>query len=272
MAQVFISHSSHDKAAYVFPIAKALKAQGITYWLDSEQIQWGGDVPMSLHQGLQKSKYVLACLSESSIGSAWVRDELSTALAQQITSDTVRVLPLILNAKERILKEYPIVAKHYLEFDRESPQSIASKIASLEGIASAKSKAVNVKIEGEGSGEIFEFVLPVDSSIEYCLKDATYTLQLKTSFNVSAMAPLQIRWVLVEKQVIQEWRHLPIEHVVKHVLVTRGDDDKLIATSDPKRKLRDFVRLDHTYFLMPIQRGLNDRGLGLEMAPYNCSE
>ncbi len=40
---LFISHANAD-AQYVFPLAQALKARKVTFWLDSSEIKWG-DIP-----------------------------------------------------------------------------------------------------------------------------------------------------------------------------------------------------------------------------------
>jgi hypothetical protein len=62
---VFISHASSDKTAYVIPLTQALARHGVSFWLDTAQIAWGDSVTMQINQGLKTSRYVLLCLSRN---------------------------------------------------------------------------------------------------------------------------------------------------------------------------------------------------------------
>lgn len=96
---VFLSHSSKDKP-FVRQLAADLSANGITVWLDEQMIRVGDSIVEKIGQGLAASDYFLIALSNHSVGSEWVKRELSQALIQEIESRKIKVLPLKLSECE----------------------------------------------------------------------------------------------------------------------------------------------------------------------------
>jgi internalin A len=76
---VFICHSSKD-----MPIIESLitefKKENIKYWIDKEQIEFGDPVIQKIQDGLQKSRYVVPCLSKNLNSSGWTKAEYSAIL------------------------------------------------------------------------------------------------------------------------------------------------------------------------------------------------
>src|SRR5262249_18319996 len=54
---VFISHASEDKDAFVRPLAKALRSAGIRVWYDEFTLKWGASLRESIDRGLATSRY-----------------------------------------------------------------------------------------------------------------------------------------------------------------------------------------------------------------------
>jgi hypothetical protein len=94
---VFLSHSSADKHA-VAELSKALNSEGITYWVDHEQINFGDPIVSKIEDGLRNSKYVIACTSTQFANSGWCRAEYGPILYREFSGDTTRrVIPLSLD-------------------------------------------------------------------------------------------------------------------------------------------------------------------------------
>ncbi len=94
---VFLSHSSADKEV-VLKVINAFKKANISYWVDHEQIKFGDGIVAKIEEGLQKSKYVVVCLSEKLMTSGWCRAEYGAILYREFSGDTSRrVIPLSLD-------------------------------------------------------------------------------------------------------------------------------------------------------------------------------
>lgn len=94
---VFLSHSSADKEIILKAI-DAFKEANISYWVDHEQIKFGDSIVAKIEEGLQKSKYVVVCLSENLRTSGWCRAEYGAILYREFSGDTSRrVIPLSLD-------------------------------------------------------------------------------------------------------------------------------------------------------------------------------
>jgi internalin A len=94
---VFICHSSKDKPVIALLI-EDFKKEGITYWVDEEQIDYGDQITQRIEEGLQKSRYVIPCLSKNLNASGWTRAEYGSILNTVFSGNSRRnVIPLKLD-------------------------------------------------------------------------------------------------------------------------------------------------------------------------------
>jgi hypothetical protein len=78
--KVFICHSSEDKAL-VRDFCQRLRADGVDYWLDEEQILPGQDWQNEIHKAIHKSQAVIVCLTRNSINKVgYVQKEIKSAI------------------------------------------------------------------------------------------------------------------------------------------------------------------------------------------------
>jgi TIR domain len=268
--QVFISHSTRDRAIYVEPIVQALKTRKVGYWLDSERILWGDDIPAGIHQGLQSSGFVLACLSENSINSRWVREELNNALAMQISKGTPKILPLILNSKEAILNEYPLVAKRYLDWNSVTPDEIAFAISDLIPKRDSKIDHLKAIIKRPASGECFEFKLPPQCTIQYWIDAVIKQFKLETEIELGDMSSaMKLRWILVEETVWPNWRRIDLKDYVTCVMAIPDANGKATYICDQRKLLAEVLQPDQKYVLFACSDfNFNVRGK-VEPNPYH---
>ena len=68
MANVCISHSSHDKA-FVKTLATALLSDGFPVWLDCWELELGDSLPDKIYDGIETSSVILLIVSRHSIES-----------------------------------------------------------------------------------------------------------------------------------------------------------------------------------------------------------
>jgi hypothetical protein len=99
--QVFLSHSRDDRPL-VGKLMDQLRAAGITYWVDEEQIKFGDQIIAKIEDGLRDSRYVVACLGEGYARSGWCRAEYGSILYREFSGDTSRrVIPMTLDGPLR---------------------------------------------------------------------------------------------------------------------------------------------------------------------------
>jgi uncharacterized protein YjbI with pentapeptide repeats len=78
----FISYSSVDKP-FAARLYEALQAKGIRCWLDEKQLLPGDDISRQLERGINSWDKFLLCASKNSLSSAWVEEEIATALERE---------------------------------------------------------------------------------------------------------------------------------------------------------------------------------------------
>ncbi len=79
---IFISYSTKDRN-FVKLFVEKLKAKGITFWIDENEILPGNDLYKTIAGGIAKSSHYLIVLSANSIESDWVEKEIRYALEEK---------------------------------------------------------------------------------------------------------------------------------------------------------------------------------------------
>lgn len=80
---VFISHASEDKMAFVNPLVEALQDAGIRVWYDTISMEWGKSLREQIDNGIKKSKYAILVLSKNFFAKKWTNRELDGILAKE---------------------------------------------------------------------------------------------------------------------------------------------------------------------------------------------
>ena len=129
---VFLCHSSDDKEI-VRNIAKQLADSGITYWLDEERIAYGNRITERIEEGLQRSRFVVPCISMNLGRSGWSRAEYGAILNAELSGNLEqsvvplvldesdgRNVPLLLRDKRRAFYINKTEFQHFLQFLKNS--------------------------------------------------------------------------------------------------------------------------------------------------------
>ena len=93
MWDVFISHATEDKDAFVRPLALALRAYGLKVWYDEFTLSFGDSLSESIDKGLANSRFGLVVLSQHFIQKKWTRRELK-GLTQRDVHEEKIILPI----------------------------------------------------------------------------------------------------------------------------------------------------------------------------------
>jgi len=110
---IFICHASEDKPTIIKPLLAALDKEGITYWCDEVEINWGESISGKINEGLRISRFVMVILSSYFLSKNWPQRELNSAINTESSTGEIKVLPLIVGGKEakkKILQKYPIIS------------------------------------------------------------------------------------------------------------------------------------------------------------------
>lgn len=91
---LFISHASEDKQEIAEPLAEALREQGISVWIDTQQLTVGDSLYRKISEGLANSRYGVVILSPSFFAKPWPQDELDGLAAREHASGDKVILPL----------------------------------------------------------------------------------------------------------------------------------------------------------------------------------
>lgn len=130
---VFLSHASEDKDEHVLPLTRALDNFSVTYWLDAIEIGWGDSIVARLNEGLAASRYVLVFLTKNFLHKDWTKRELDVALAVEVASERIVLLPVLAAPQEEVFRAYPLLRpKKYLRAELGS-ERIAAELSRLLG-------------------------------------------------------------------------------------------------------------------------------------------
>lgn len=122
---VFLSYATADKEA-VRRVAAIFKTNGITYWMDEDQITFGDPIVSKIEQGLQDSRYVVVCLSDQQARSGWVRGEYGPILYREFSGQTSRrVIPLTLDGSKNA-KSIPLLLSDKMSADLTNSTSFSA--------------------------------------------------------------------------------------------------------------------------------------------------
>ncbi|MBV8759854.1 MAG: toll/interleukin-1 receptor domain-containing protein [Deltaproteobacteria bacterium] len=95
--RAFVSHTYPDRVR-AEELARALRVHGVESWLDKWEIQPGDSLVQKIfEEGLRNCGVFLVLLSQASVNSRWVQEELDAALIRRIEGAT-RVIPVKLEA------------------------------------------------------------------------------------------------------------------------------------------------------------------------------
>lgn len=99
MPKLFISHSSLDKT-FVRRLTNNLRKRNVRTWVDERQIKVGQPIPRRIQEGISQCDFFLIVVSEASVRSKWVEQELNSAYFAAVSNRRDSILPVLVDNVE----------------------------------------------------------------------------------------------------------------------------------------------------------------------------
>jgi len=97
-SHLFISHASEDRLFAELLVSKIREHKTIRPWIDTEHIVTGVNMLAALREGLSSMDIFLILISQASIRSGWVEEEVQCALRKQIEGESLLIIPFIIDS------------------------------------------------------------------------------------------------------------------------------------------------------------------------------
>jgi hypothetical protein len=108
---VFISHASEDKDAFVRPLAERLRGEHIEVWYDEFSLRVGDSLRRSIDRGLAQSRFGIVVMSPHFFQKQWSQWELDGLVARQVAGADNVILPIWLDVdRDDVLSYSPPLA------------------------------------------------------------------------------------------------------------------------------------------------------------------
>ena len=102
---VFISHTSEDKAEVVRPLARALRDAGLRVWYDEFELRMDDSLRRKIDKGLANSRFGVVVLSRAFFGRGWPEYELDGLVIRAVSGEQI-LLPVWHNVTKREVMDY----------------------------------------------------------------------------------------------------------------------------------------------------------------------
>ena len=96
---LFVSHASEDKP-FIDKLVPILDKYAKKVWYDKREILVGDSISQKINAGLSEATALMVVLSKASTDKQWVIRELGAALNMQISTASVKILPVLLEQCE----------------------------------------------------------------------------------------------------------------------------------------------------------------------------
>ncbi|MEU1616185.1 toll/interleukin-1 receptor domain-containing protein [Streptomyces sp. NPDC005722] len=167
---LFISHASEDKDAFVRPLVAELRQLDIDVWYDEYSLSIGDSLSASIDMGLRDSKFGAVILSPNFLKKPWPEYEFRSLVALETGRDK-RILPIWYNVtREDVLQYSPNLADKFayiatkaeplevaLEIIRvAAPEKFSTLLRRAESQRSREEDSIKIAIEDLALGPLRE--------------------------------------------------------------------------------------------------------------------
>ena len=142
---VFISYS-HADSQFVDQLADKLKAGGVGVWIDKWKIKVGDSITGKINEGIGDSDFLIVVLSNASVNSKWVREELNAATIRNVEEEKhAFILPILLEDCE-----IPTLFQHrkYANFKDDPKQALQELLEVIQPEAPPALARLPFEVEG----------------------------------------------------------------------------------------------------------------------------
>lgn len=200
--KTFITHSSKDKW-FADRLVGLLQELGADVWYDKIDLYLGDNFMDKIYAGLEESSHLVVILSENSINSNWVKEELQTFYQDFVQGGKARVYPILL---EDVWQRAPKFLRKYVYADfRDSgdeslnPSGVAAVEKEFRGLPvfegailkcykAPEGHRLLVSLpQGKSKAEINEIARAELASLRPALAGAQVTITGRTTYTLALM-------------------------------------------------------------------------------------
>ena len=144
----FICHASEDKKEIAEPLAELLKKQGMSVWLDKEQLKIGDSLFVEIQNGLKKSKCAVVIISKAFLEKkSWNESELKALVNMEIADKYKRLLPVLHDVEHNnLVKEYPMMADIVAGTSKDGLKELTLELIKAKNKINLKATSINENI------------------------------------------------------------------------------------------------------------------------------
>lgn len=179
--KVFLSHSSVDKP-FVREFDNTLRAFGIETFLDEKDIALGQDIVQRIYNEIERADYLAYFISNNSINSEWVNEELSVAKMQEKKQKGIFILPILIDKLTKIPTS--ISSKRFADFSNRTIDVKADNfklVLKAFQVGEIEDINRNIKIiEDQKKQKVISEFLIIASEFQYLLSDTSFVLRFIT--------------------------------------------------------------------------------------------
>ncbi len=126
---VFISHASADKAAFVLPLIAALKERNVRVWWDAEALTMGDKLMTQINTGLSRARFGAVVLSPTFLGRGWPLAELDALFSMELTRQKKRILPIAKDlTRDQLCEKLPLLGGRIFADAESGSHKVADEI------------------------------------------------------------------------------------------------------------------------------------------------
>lgn len=126
---IFLSYAGEDREALARPLARELRARGLSVWFDDFELSVGDSLRAKIDDGLRDAAVGVVLLSPAFFGKQWPQRELD-ALTSRETSGGAAVLPIWHNVNADAVRAYsPALADRLAVSSDAGVEAVADEIA-----------------------------------------------------------------------------------------------------------------------------------------------
>jgi hypothetical protein len=127
--RIFLSYSRRDRD-FVERLALDLTERGLPVWWDRDELKVGDSLPREIGNAIAGSTWFGIVLSPDAVASRWVQLELDTALALEVETGTLSVLPIVYRP---CTIPAPLRSKVYADFTASFESGLTALLSSVRG-------------------------------------------------------------------------------------------------------------------------------------------
>jgi len=229
--RAFISHSREDNDRFVIRFAERLRQKGVDAWADFWEMLPGDSlVDKIFSEGLKNCQVFIVILSNSSIRSKWVREELNTGMVKKI-EDNTKLIPIRLDAcevPEALRNTIWIDISDPANYDREFERIVNSIFGQYQtpplGPVPGHVRSIALNIVGLTKIDSIIFECACKMAIEqgYSLIEATQLVSALRRQDISESQILETQQILEGRGYIKPFRVVGPEHVYDFAISDYG--------------------------------------------------